>query len=356
MNLKEQINNASKEIFKDGYEMSIGEMTSLYTNGEIVIQPEYQRLYRWKKTQKIRFIESILLGIPIPPFFVYQDENGIWELIDGLQRLSTLLEFMGIILEEDGPLVLEGTQLLPGLDGIDWSNLDASIQRDFKRSRIRLEILKKESDPLAKYELFQRLNTGGTRLREQEVRNASMIMINKTFYDFIKRLSEKPFFRSVADISENEKKQQRYMELVLRYFVTKLIPYNGKLDVNEYLDEGMGSLATNPGFNYLEEENTFDSVFELLDRSLGKKAFKKYENGQSSGKFLLAAYEGITKGVTENLAAIKQFTPDQQVAFIIDRVSSIYNQREFTSNSGGGVRGTTRLSSVLDFGKVWFKP
>jgi hypothetical protein len=88
MALEDEISKARKEIHSDGYDMSIGELINLYRDNELIIQPEFQRLFRWEDHHKTRFIESLLLGIPIPPIFVYQDENGRWELIDGLQRLS----------------------------------------------------------------------------------------------------------------------------------------------------------------------------------------------------------------------------------------------------------------------------
>jgi hypothetical protein len=90
--LKDQISARARQIRTDGYGMSIGEVISLYKNDEIDIHPEFQRIYRWNDEQKSRLIESILLGIPIPPIFVSQRSDGVWDVIDGVQRLSTILE------------------------------------------------------------------------------------------------------------------------------------------------------------------------------------------------------------------------------------------------------------------------
>jgi uncharacterized protein with ParB-like and HNH nuclease domain len=95
--LDEQIAKARKEIAADGYEMSVGELLNLYRDNELIIHPDYQRLFRWSELQKTRFIESLLLGIPVPPIFVFQTQKGAWELIDGLQRLSTIFEFVGVL-------------------------------------------------------------------------------------------------------------------------------------------------------------------------------------------------------------------------------------------------------------------
>lgn len=97
MSLQEEIDKTRKEIRTDSYSMSIGEWISLYENNEIDIHPDFQRFFRWSEHQKSTFIESILLGIPVPPIFVSQRDDGIWDVIDGLQRLSTIYEFVGIL-------------------------------------------------------------------------------------------------------------------------------------------------------------------------------------------------------------------------------------------------------------------
>ena len=99
---------------------------SLYENGEIDIHPEFQRFYRWTDIQKSNLIESIFLGIPIPPIFVSQRKDGVWDVIDGLQRLSTIYQFAGVLKDESGkdmdPLVLEKTKYLPSLEGRKWDD------------------------------------------------------------------------------------------------------------------------------------------------------------------------------------------------------------------------------------------
>lgn len=100
MGLQEELEKMRPEIRTDDYSMSIGEWISLYENDEIDIHPEFQRFFRWSKTQKVRFIDSILLGIPIPPIFVAQRQDGVWDVIDGLQRLSTIYQLVGILKDE----------------------------------------------------------------------------------------------------------------------------------------------------------------------------------------------------------------------------------------------------------------
>lgn len=168
MSLQDEISLRASQIYRESYQMSIGELINLYKDGELDIHPEFQRVFRWSDYQKTKLIESIMLNIPIPPIFVSQNEEGVWDVIDGVQRLSTIFEFVGIFRDEEGrqrpPMILQKTDYLPSFAGVQWESENPELaftkeqQLRFKRSRIDIIIMKKESDPLAKYELFQRLN------------------------------------------------------------------------------------------------------------------------------------------------------------------------------------------------------
>lgn len=99
MSLKEEIAEKKKDMVVDSYPMSIGEVMNLYKDGELDVHPEFQRFFRRDEEQKTKLIESILLGIPIPPIFVSQKINGTWDVIDGQQRLSTILQFLNVLKE-----------------------------------------------------------------------------------------------------------------------------------------------------------------------------------------------------------------------------------------------------------------
>ena len=215
--LEKQLEEARRTVVTDGYEMSFGELVSLYKSKELTINPEYQRLYRWDLSRKTSFVESILLGIPMPPLFVFQLDDGTWELINGLQRTSTVLEFMGELVEADGnkvkPLELQGTKLLPSIEGVVWQSetkpcLSSAQKLDFRRARIRLEILKRASDNLARFELFRRLNTGGLALSEQEVRNCTLAMLNPEFFDWLKRLAQHETFKKTTALTPRQLEKQ----------------------------------------------------------------------------------------------------------------------------------------------------
>lgn len=370
MGLDKEISDARKEIISDGYDMSVGEVMNLYRDKELVINPAFQRLFRWDESQKTRFIESLLLGIPIPPIFVVQDEKGIWELIDGLQRLSTVLEYAGFLRKSDTEFVpasiLEGTTFLPSLAGKRWESSDPEAddgigkaqQLEIKRARLRVEILKKESDPKAKYELFQRLNTGGAHLTPQEVRNCVAVMIKPSFYKWLVERSTNPDFVAATNQTPTALEQQMGVELALRFFAFRTVAYQAGLDVHEYLDHALETLAMDDAYPLLQEERVFTLTFTWLHSALGDSAFKKWnmQSNTFSGKFLMSAFEVIAVGVSRNLAALEAMDQTTRTEFIVSRAKALWSNSIFNANSGAGVRGTTRLANLLPIGQKIFEP
>lgn len=368
MALADEIKLARKEIVADGYEMSIGELINLYKDDELTIDPAFQRLFRWDDTRKTRFIESLLLGIPIPPVFVFQTENGVWELIDGLQRLSTIFQFVGVLkgtrAEELGPLVLGGTNFLPSLAGKRWdpSSQDAEDgigqvhQLELKRARLRVEILKKESDVQAKFELFQRLNTGGAGLTEQEVRNCVAVMLDKAFYDWLVAASEFPAFVTTTSQTEAAIVSQAGVELVLRLIAFRSVPYVSGLDVHEYLDKALAKLAVDPDFDRVAEKDVFEKTFTVLSDALGSDAFKRWDGEGFKGKFLMSVYEIMATGTSKNIDAIMSMPQPARKAFLQGKAKALWENQTFRANSGAGVRGTTRLANLLPIAEEFLRP
>jgi uncharacterized protein with ParB-like and HNH nuclease domain len=260
--LSKEIETAQRSVKTDSYMMSLGEVVSMYKEGEITISPAFQRLFRWEIGQKSKLIESILLGIPIPSIFVFEKPNSEWELIDGLQRISTILEFMGILKDPDNeevqpPSALTETEYLPSLKNAVWEKnsrireipeskqveLDNSQKLAIRRSRLSVEILKQTSDKNTKYDLFQRLNAGGTQANSQELRNCIVIMVNEKYHSSMRSLAEFPAFLRVMDIKSDQIEKQRDMEFVSRFLVHANTIYNGRLDIEEYIDAGVIKLA-----------------------------------------------------------------------------------------------------------------
>lgn len=364
MSLGQEIDKMRKEIRTDGYPMSIGEWISLYENNEIDIHPEFQRYYRWSDTQKTKLIESILLGIPIPPIFVHQRTDGVWDVVDGLQRLSTIYQFQGILKDTDGnivpPLVLEQTDYLPSLEGKKWEDPDNpqnSLTTDhrliIKRSKISASIILRESDELAKFELFQRLNTGGSNLTPQEVRNCILVMLNDHMYKWLRQLAEYEPFQDCVNLSENPIMEQYDIELVLRFIVFSMIgleQVTGLGDVGVFLTKKMMDFAGEQDFNYRDFESRFTTTFDILCHTVGSNAFRKYsvERNKYLGGFLLSPYEVIAFGLGFNS---NNPPPLEDIA---DRVMNLWNNQTYIQWSGTGMTATRRLPRLIPLGRELF--
>lgn len=368
--LADEIAEGQRSVRTDAYQMSIGEIVSMYDNREIIIDPEFQRLFRWDSGQKSRFIESILLGIPIPSIFVFEKENGSWELIDGLQRISTLLEFMGKLRGPDGdmvpPSILDATKYLPSLHSAVWElsdlipdvppdeqrEIDKRHQLLIRRGRIGVEILKRPSDDQTKFDLFQRLNAGGTQANAQELRNCIMLMVNGDYFRAVKTSAEERAFQDVVSVTEEQIERQRHMEFAVRFLVHTWVPYDGTLDVEEYIDGGIVSLAK--AGDEAKATRLIEDTFTLLNNVAGKDALRRFENGHHLGKVGLVGLEGIAVGVAKNLDAILALPVPQD--FVRDRIQTFWTQPDTAKFTSLGLRGTTRIQRTVPFGQNWFRP
>ena len=372
MSLQDEIDKTARDIDQDSYSMSIGELISLYQNEELDIHPEFQRVFRWNIKQKSRLIESVLIGIPIPSIFVSQREDGVWDVIDGVQRLSTIFEFLGIFNDDDGnlhdPSRLIETKYLPSLEGKVWSDEDeekslTSSQRiDFKRARINVEIVKKQSDPNIKYDLFQRLNSLGTKLSDQELRNCYLIMFNKDLFYWLKELGKHESFLNCICLTDNAISQQYHLELALRFFIFK----NENLDelkkinfayLDEYINEKMEIMAKSDHFDEKHEKYIFKSTFDLLNEALGENSFKKYDSEKIrfGGKFLLSAFEAVGIGVGSNIDEWLYGNMEENRAELERRVIALWDDAKYLENIGRGVDFYKRIPNIVPLGKEIFK-
>ncbi|NES00732.1 MAG: DUF262 domain-containing protein, partial [Symploca sp. SIO1B1] len=358
-----------QEIRTDSYSMSIGEWISLYEKEEIDIHPEFQRFFRWSDQQKSAFIESIVLGIPIPPIFVSQRDDGIWDVVDGLQRLSTIYEFVGILRlaaqdQKQSPLALQETNYLPSLDGKKWhdsNDPDNSLTQTqrllIKRAKIAVNIVEKESDPMIKYELFQRLNTGGSIATPQEVRNCILLMLNKELYESMRSLADRESYKNCIALSERLYEEQYDMELVLKFIILfdqdiEKIKKMARLDVQEFLTNKMRYLALNKDLDISHIERAFDVTFNLLSETMADKSFKRYksESDKFAGGFLPSLYEVVALGIGYNY---QNPPPKDEIS---DRIKSIQSGSVYQQWSGGGTKAGRRWPHLIELGRKLFSP
>lgn len=373
MSLQDEIDKTRQEIRTDGYSMSIGEWISIYERSEIDIHPDFQRFFRWSDHQKSTFIESILLGIPIPPIFVSQRDDGVWDVVDGVQRLSTIYEFVGLLKKNESekdesenisqPVSLQKTTYLASLEGKKWDdpndkdNSFTQAQRLLiKRSKIAVNIVEKESDKMIKYELFQRLNTGGSVATPQEVRNCILLMLNKDLYQLMRSLADYEPFKKCTALSDRLYEEQYDMELVLRFILLfdkdeKNIKKLGG-DVHVFLTEKMREMASNKELDYQHIEAAFKTTFDLLNETTGDNSFKRYKSEQDKflGGFLLSLYEVVALGIGYNYKNLPQTNQ------ISDSVKTIWSDPTYQKWSGAGVNAAIRLPYLIPLGREVFSP
>lgn len=313
MSLIDEINAKSREVSTDKYSMSIGEIISMYSEGDLDIHPEFQRFYRWTISQKTRLIESFLLNIPVPSIFVSQREDGVWDVVDGLQRLSTIFQFVGIYRDVDEqilpPLKLEGTDMLPSLEGKYYDKKDdeansfpPEVRRYLKRTKIDFVIIKKESDETSKYEIFQRLNTGGTSLSDQEVRNCLMVMENPDKFNMLQNLSTDAHFINTLRLSDKNFEERYDLELVTRFVCLRtedIANLKGVSDFGHYLDKRIIAIFRSKDFDWDKEIEIFKKTFQMIDECMGDSAFLKYdvEKKKFTGRFYTSAFEFVAIGL-----------------------------------------------------------
>lgn len=295
--LLEDIENGRNTLQTDKLDMSFGEIMSMYEKDEIIVNPEFQRLYRWTEYQKTRFIESIIIGIPIPPIFVAEDKDGRWELVDGLQRLSTILSFFGMLktMPDKNNWILSDGDLIQSLDKFNCSHLPLKIQLNIKRASCRIEIIKWNSKYDLRFELFNRLNTGGSPLTNQEIRNSLFREVSSEFNNFLKKLGGNKDFIKIINISQEQLHELYHEELVLRFMSLYKNSKNVKKSIAQHMTDFMREASENKDFNYTIFEQVFNKTVNILS-PLGAMAFRA-----KGHNFSTAVFDTTMIGISENI-------------------------------------------------------
>jgi hypothetical protein len=207
---------------------------------------------------------------------------------------------------------------------------------------------------MAKYELFQRLNTGGSMLSDQEVRNSILVMMNLDLYKWMRALSLDQNFVTCTALSDRAVDEQYDMELVSRFVVFRTMS-NAALrtigDVGEFLTEKAKAIAQDKAFDYKKEEAAFRDTFTVLASTLADDAFRRYDKGKGRfvGGFSVSAFEAVAVGIGYNpkIATAKP-------SLVEKGVKDLWGNAEFVNNSGSGIRASSRIPKVVPFGRTVF--
>lgn len=245
--IQSQLDKERKLVSFDSYDLSVRQLLDMVEAGEIFVPPEYQRQFIWESERQSVLIESIFLGIPVPSLFMATNADSTWEVVDGVQRLGTLSHFVASaallskILKDDS-LTVSGLEKLDSFNGFTFATLPKSIQLHFLTRPMRVTVLNDKSDLSVRFDLFERLNTGGILLTQQEIRNC---VYRGQFNDELKELSTYPPFRVAVRLKKDETSNSSYEEMALRFFAYmdryKEFDHSVKSFLNDYMKERQNS-------------------------------------------------------------------------------------------------------------------
>jgi hypothetical protein len=265
--LASQLAEQRRKVDFDSYDITVQQLLAMVEGGSINVAPAYQRQYRWDVTRQSRFIESIFLGIPIPSLFMAANADGTWELVDGVQRLSTLVHFAGNEksrkkLGMAASLKLEDLEKLTQFSG-GFDVLPQSIQLNFLLRPIKVTTLSDKSDLIVRFDLFERLNTGGVALTDQEIRSC---IFRGPFNDFLERMAKNKDFKEVVRMPESKEKDGTREDYALRFFA--FLHNYKKFDhsVVDFLNSYMKSATAS--FDFAAAEQVFITTFGTLNKAL----------------------------------------------------------------------------------------
>ena len=352
------VDTAVMRVRTRALDISFNELFDMYQSKELIISPEYQRLFRWPESKQSQFIESLILELPIPPVYVIEVEDGIYELIDGLQRISSYFHFRGIHPNDaEGVqrfLTLQGCDVLPELNGTTYDHLPQSIQIKLKRHFIRMEVLRRETDPQLRYHMFKRLNTGGELLSPQEIRNCTIRLLDNTFNGFLKELSVNQDHLECMTELTDEKREQMYLEeYALRFFALKNNRDAYAKEIGEFLTDYMEAISDprrGTPFDYDAERRVFATTFGLLKEALGAAAFSGFnDNGNPMGYFSALHFEAFTLGLQRHLDSL--FSADASVrSRFSEALRAIKMDPDFKKlTTGGGKNYAAALKQRVAF-------
>lgn len=301
--------NSAFRIIYQTNNFLLPQLRDLIDRGEVLnLRPEYQRRLRWSTAQKSRLIESLLLNIPIPPVFLYESDAARYEVMDGQQRLNAVQEFIA------GDYTLSGMQVLRPLNGIRYSRCPPRIKRALDRSSLSAIVLLLESDPAnagaisvsdIRRFVFDRLNTGGTKLNPQEIRNA---IYPGAFNRELVEMSRLPVFTEIFEIPpyieadpseyyENEQRQKNTLystmadcQLVLRYFALH-DDENIRGSMKSMLDRAMQSRTAISAEAAAANRIAFDERLRFLHRLFDGRPFRLPRDEQGRSRISAALYD-----------------------------------------------------------------
>lgn len=251
-----------RKLDMDSADRTIKDVVTEINEQKIRIDPDFQRNYVWNQNQASKLIESLLLNIPIPNIYLSETQDSKWDVIDGVQRLTTLKGFYA------NEYSLKGLLILNQLNGKFYSDLDEAVQRFLDDKLIRYIRIKKTSDSEIKFDVFMRLNQGSVKLNEQELRNC---LYRGEMNDFLKTTEANyDVYKNLLNVKEghNVKVRMRSVELLLRFLsVDRILKVSDKYEIDITNYNGRIKTCLN---SFMELANSSDNIQEKIKISENK--------------------------------------------------------------------------------------
>ena len=323
---------------------SVFELKRQYDRDRIELSPSYQRASVWNKKQKSELIESILMGIPLPIMYFFQDNQGIKQVVDGKQRLTTLFDFL------DNQFTLSELTVMPGLKGKKFDDLDGLYQGKIEDYKLSINVIKPPTPDRIKFDIFDRVNRGGTRLNNQEMRNA---IYQGEATKLLDRLKDDENFKKATDDSIRSKvMKDRYMILrFIAFFLWKdklLITKSGEIieyrsDIDSFLGKTMEFL------NFTSSE-TIDNIEHLFKKAMSNSYKILGSNGFRVSTYYNEYYKRpVNMALFEVLSYLMTKVNSVDNKRLLDKINSLINDNEFYESITTPVDSTVKVNKRFDY-------
>lgn len=300
--LELQLKAQRRTVDFDTFDIQMQQILNMLKTQQMKVSPAYQRKFRWSQKRCSQFIESILLGIPIPSLFMATNADSTWEVVDGVQRLSTIVKFGGDAelrnqLELNGSLSLTDLQKLTNFTGLTFDEFPTNLQLHFMTRPVKVITLNDKSDLIVRYDLFERLNTGGVALSPQEIRDC---VYRGTFADKLEEWATEPNFKAVVRLTPLQQRDATAEECVLRFFAYLNCYKEFDHSVTDFLNQYMESASKD--FDYKKGDAIFSKTFKEIARVF-PSGIRRPERRSTTP---LNLYEGIAVGAALALQKINK--------------------------------------------------
>ncbi|MFN0034322.1 MAG: DUF262 domain-containing protein [Saprospiraceae bacterium] len=268
--------------------ISLDMLIKRLANDEIHLNPDFQRLFVWKDERQSRLIESLLLRLPLPAFYFDGKDDSKWEVVDGLQRLSTIKRF---VIDKENNLRLTGLEYLRQFEGKSFDELPRDLQRPIEEAPVTAYIIEAGTPDEVKFNLFKRINTGGLMLTAQEIRHALNQGLPATT---VKELADDEAFKNatVWKIAQNRMEDCDFTTRFVAFYLLGFQAYEP--DMDNFLNKGMKEIK-NPRTNLIQLRENFRSAMETAWKIFEIDAFRKrYEEGAKRKPINKALFEVLS--------------------------------------------------------------